>query len=129
MREIKFRVWLKNKKEMIYPNGYEYELVYGTSYTNKFHLVKLSDYSAKEIENIIIMQYTGLRDKNDKEIYEGDIVRFENGKLGKIVWSKKDVGFAVKRKVKPLFFNCDIDANNVEVVGNIFENPELLEQN
>ena len=112
MREIKFRSWLKFKGKMLY----DFDVLYNgrVSETNKR----------------ILMQYTGLKDKNGKEIYEGDIL--------------KSVAYAINQEVtgvvnynSELAHYClDTDNNkrivflgliNTEVIGNIYENPELLE--
>ena len=66
------------------------------------------------------MQFTGLTDKNGKEIYEGDIVRYRDG-IYKVDWFEN--GFYLFRDVRAKF---DIWWVDTEVVGNIYENPELL---
>ena len=83
-----------------------------------------------------LMQFTGIHDKNGKKIFEGDIVRYtwdmltEKGKkvrISKVFWSDWRASWAVGKKP------CDNDlfryvrnGNTVEVIGNIYENPELL---
>ncbi len=71
-----------------------------------------------------LCQYTGLKDKNGKEIYEGDIVRFRSGKhegIGKIIYNPP------RFEISSEFF-LGGKAELIEVIGNIYENPELLEE-
>ncbi|MCP3462944.1 YopX family protein [Bradyrhizobium sp. CCGUVB23] len=80
-------------------------------------------------EPVTLMQFTGLRDKNGREIYEGDViekkqgdkrfrydVRFSNGSFG--------IEFPPPSYLWRAF--CDLPRDNYEVIGNIYENPELL---
>jgi hypothetical protein len=99
MRKFKFRIW----------DGKEY------SY---FDLFNVEGFIAKDIQ-----QFTGLKDKNRKGIYEGDIVKFIwlYEKTGVIRWIHGY--FAVVWEDED-YYLWDVD---VEVVGNIYENPELLE--
>lgn len=106
MREIKFRAWDKNKNEMgefelsgICANG---AVIY-TDNGNEFDI------------DMPIMQYTGLEDKNGKEIYEGDIV--DNGHNFPVEIEFKSPAF------EPLARLC---SESCEVIGNIHSNPELL---
>ena len=113
MREIKFRAWHKNNKSMI--------MNVTTNLLNRVYL--------------IFMQYTGLKDKNSKEIYEGDIVDatycidgclyYSEDEYGIVAWNDKKCGFFIK-------FKDEIDVTPIsyykylKVIGNIYENPELV---
>lgn len=123
--EIKFRAWDSYHKEMITPwcelkeNGH----FWGEDTTNKPIYVSSSEH---------VMQYTGLKDKNGKEIYEGDIirmagkfwyvVRFEDAKFV-CYHTKEDYG---KWGDLHRLFDHDFSNYGWSVVGNIYENPELL---
>jgi len=115
MREIKFRCWRISIKEMYPPASIWKMNLWGCDFT----------------DDIILMQYTGLKDKNGKEIYEGDILK------------SKDCGFrpkATKNLVEwdeelsafmPFAYDLSDDGSNwidresMEIIGNIYENPEL----
>jgi uncharacterized phage protein (TIGR01671 family) len=78
-------------------------------------------------ENAILMQYTGLKDKNGKEIWEGDVVRVKWGGIGDVVF--EDGGFVSRGesgRVKYPVCESDVAARELEVIGNIYENPELV---
>jgi len=88
--------------------------------------------SIKERLRAVIMQYTGLKDKNKKDIYEGDIVNGiefspfhpkENidNTIGEIVFDETLFGYCITDGNKPI---CHMD--EIEIIGNIYENPELL---
>lgn len=121
-REIKFRAW-DSKKERMFP-------VYGLG--NDFVTEDTIDgvdpghnaFTGEELkERIILMQYTGLKDKNGKEIYEGDIVENEFGK--KLVeW--RDGGFVYLERFMTIFLQHE-EVSKLEVIGNIYENKELIE--
>ena len=83
-----------------------------------------------------IMQSTGLKDKNGKEIFEGDIVQYQNSKVpsadskGVIRYFDNWAMFGIDiehNEPRAIFFNGLADHISLEVVGNIYENPELLE--
>lgn len=120
MREIKFRVWGKEEQRIIYDaeQTYDNEPVNIPSFGMVVNLPKLFD----------VMQYAGLKDKNGKEIYEGDILQFSNGNLGEVIWSHLRAGFDVAfSNAMPEELDHSL-ANRCEVVGNIYENKELLEK-
>lgn len=89
---------------------------------------------------IEIMQYTGLKDKNGKEIYEGDILRWTNSvedsfELYEVLYREDLAAYVTRligRKVTPelTYFNTgmieDTETDEIEVIGNIYENPDLL---
>jgi len=106
MREIKFRAWNKKTKLMRYD---------------------IFDVRLGNDEDYEIMQFTGLKDKNGKEIYEGDIIRYEK-KHYLIKWGKKNKAFIGKIKGdKEEYILSEADKpDELEVIGNIYENPELL---
>lgn len=125
MRKIKFRAWNKDTKEMLYENFGGGRLDCDLNDSLYSLCSKNSDY--------ILMQYTGIKDKNGKEIYEGDIVMAEDRHLnlrstpikGEIRFG--DGWFYITNKEKTLAFNMVWIGNGFgEVLGNIYENPELL---
>jgi len=127
-RKIKFRAWDKKKKEW----AFGYKEYGGFSMFGELHVMgyleieKLNDYE--------IMQYTGLKDKNGKEIYEGDIFNciydFDGCKHKlEVAYSEKYARFYLKSHgeclqkgvVKDMW-----DMERKEILGNIYENPNLL---
>ena len=133
MREIKFRAYIKNLGWMLPVSmiDFENETIYVSLDSDEWSNDPLEyDFDDKDIE---IMQYTGLKDKNGVEIYEGDIVRTSNYGTGNRVNHLgydlfniifKDGAFRLDSKYRTYFLN---DGFHCEIIGNIFENPELME--
>lgn len=107
-REIKFRAW--NPKEDFMHVAFNI-----TSHGEVFNYTE-------DLSHLILMQYTGLKDKNGKEIYEGDIVRWSIG-IREVFYHKSM--FAIKYNENIVMPTSHEEG---EVIGNIHENPELLTQ-
>lgn len=89
-----------------------------------------SEYIDDYENRYIIQQCTGLKDKNGTLIYEGDIVKDWNNKIYKIVWLDDAACFLVENietNSKMGIYALICDENNLEVIGNIYENKELLQ--
>ena len=149
MREIEFRAWRKDTKVMIdcYTTGLG------------FQDASLNDF-LNETDNLIFLQYTGLKDKNNKKIFEGDLIQItlpewedphegyqdSDGEFEHDTWDERTIICEVKirnTKGAGMVFRKDVfeDNENVklknhwfkihsktdEVIGNIYDNPELAE--
>lgn len=125
MRTIKFRAYLKDTNEMVTVRAMDWDHEGNLLCLN---YPKGKDYFGYE-DNIALMQYTGYKDVFHNEIYEGDIVRYDK-KLFEVIWMCS--GFYISYIVpnNDYYLNyCLPVANNeedMEVIGNIYENPDLL---
>ena len=127
MREIKFRAWFE---------GHMYEIAkldfWGDPDQATCDMARMSlneDGYEEEFEvylhEVELMQYTGLKDKNGKEIYEGDIVKTEVIGVGlrdcKVIYDDYEQRFMAVYGTTKIKLS-----DSMEVIGNIYENPELL---
>ena len=125
MREIKFRVWDTENKEMLRVQELDFE---DTFYGGRLSIrtEQYNDYF--DIEDMILMQYTGLHDKNGKEIYEGDIVKsffVDTDEAGNEIYKY----YIIEVKYDEVLCEYNIDKfMNLEVIGNIYDNKELLNE-
>lgn len=125
MRDIKFRAFDKDLKQILKVKEIDFE--------HRIVTLKISKLAIKKIpfENVELLQYTCLKDKNEKEIYEGDIFVHNNQKFEVIYDGTRFIGVDSDRSGNG--YVCYVDSHykdgssSIEVIGNIYENPELLE--
>ena len=139
MRKIKFRAWDKENKKMVFPLAIRFEIIsdkYGYIFNPNFNtkegVLTSNEYIEPKVvlkegaliaKDITLMQYTGLRDTDNKEIYEGDICAYTPYWVREVKWEAIDdpeMGDSIG-------VGYDDCYTYGKVIGNIYENPELLE--
>ncbi|MBC1287926.1 hypothetical protein HBP70_04395 [Listeria welshimeri] len=133
MRAIGFRAFVKETKKMLPVTDLcfnEIEAVGVSGCGNAKCTLCVDWYS---FDDVLLMQYTGLKDKNGKKIFEGDIVINSKGQIGYIAFLVQEAGFVVVLKNSDYRLGhrntneCYERATHHKIIGNIHENPELLE--
>ena len=126
-REIKFRVWSRVKNTWVH-NMMLLACIDGLPFA---HFVEITEdksvihhvYNASNLD-VVIQQYTGLKDKNDKDIYEGDIVKYDRHDDPVIIrWTDEGMDYTGW-----IFEDLFTQGGPFEIIGNIFQNPELIKQ-
>jgi len=107
-RNIGYRFW--DGKEMIY-HGYKHV-------DCSFHGLFVCE------GDTIPLQYTGLKDKNKQDAYEGDIVQENDGRIYLVKWIEDEAGFVLFQP--PLHYRHFKDIKVMKIIGNIYQNKELL---
>lgn len=136
MKELKFRCWDKNHNKMRgvkdikwFDNG-NIRINATESDKNYEPLMYMKEYEGKELKEFELMQYTGMNERTEnfqinKEIYEGDVVRCYGGEYCQGFYEFNETII-----VKDLFTDCFMmgESEYLKVLGNIYENPELLKE-
>jgi uncharacterized phage protein (TIGR01671 family) len=130
VREFKFRAWDRNRGRWINVGRF-YDVtnsIQSTAYTSELY----PTYEHDEMKlDVVLMQYTGLKDKNGRDIYEGDILEIPLFEPSRMQITFIEGAFCLADKSGE--YSADIhyihhaDREQAEVIGNIYEHPELLE--
>ena len=135
MREIKFRAYGEIQCYYLTSSGWKpkKQMCQVSSLNIKTHKCRVlykgengtNEYDTFELSKVNLMQYTGLKDKNGKEIYEGDIIKYTQHYFNTpmIKYKTKIVEWKYD---KWGVYETNAGESDIEVIGNIYENPELL---
>lgn len=129
----KFRAWDVHEKKMF--TNDQLIIWNGNVYANDNSKLNVDNLKGWNIDEKYLMQSTGLKDKNGKEIFEGDIIKYKAGCntfTEEVAYDKNFAGFGVMDAYADIIFTFwelaeDTDLHSLEVIGNIYNNPGLLE--
>ena len=127
MKEFKMKAWLKKENKMVSIIGIDLNYQY-IRYTDDGNLFK-DDYKIAEFKDIELLQFTGVKSKAGQEVYEADVIKFNDGIddiYGLISYDDEDGSYRVSYENITEHLS-DLEGD-FEIVGNIFENPKLHEQ-
>ena len=127
MKEFKMKAWLKKENKMVAIIGIDLNYQY-IRYTDDGNLFK-DDYKIADFKDIELLQFTGTKDKAGQELYEADVIKFNDGIddiYGLISYDDEDAVYCVS--YENVIEHLSNMAGDFEIVGNIFENPDLHEQ-
>jgi len=132
-REIKFRAWLINEKRMVFVQTIMQ--MPDESFLRIWPIKETPNKNYPTNKHAILMQFTGLHDRQGKEIYEGDIVQNDASKMVNSVWSIIFKNGAFRGKPNDTLYGNEFNftelysIKDIEIIGNIYENLELLRKN
>lgn len=134
MTEIKFRAWLKEDKKMVNVETMDFTDK-SIQYLKKSEINNAYILRRESFDDVELMQYTGLKDKNGTEIYENDIVKFivldgygEHADQFECI--DKVEYYISEFKLQQIGLRLSEESIiEIEIIGNVYENPELLEEN
>ncbi len=124
-REIKFRAWDKICRKMFYDGELDNGDIIVIHLDGK---IEISDEETYKPKDFILMQYTGIKDKKGKEIYEGDILEFDAKEWGSDKTNKSAVEWDGENGEWSCMGVYREWSEWCQVIGNVFENPELIKE-
>lgn len=129
MRAIKFRAWDFDKNKMFY--GYELDkpnmIDFNGNVCETGNTGKMCEYGCtaeyiNKAENCVLMQFTGLLDETGKEVFEGDIVLYNDTMIGEVYYDEAETSYVIKPLNEESSYEILGLAAPLRIIGNIFEN-------